>query len=454
MTNTALAATTITAATTAAEPDGAPRLPSLDILRGIAILGILFMNINDMGASLNASFGDFRHLGWTRADQVAWWLREVVASGTARGMLEMLFGAGMVILTGRLMDADRHWAALKRYYWRNLVLLGFGLVHIFILLWPGDILHSYALAALLVFPLRGLRPRLLIVLGLAMATLQLVGGTFDYVQTGRSIAAYDSAQVAQAASRPLTKEQKDAVDRRAKREQRLVRETRLIATEDAARTGSAASWVRWQWHQEFALQGKGIEVFIVWEAASLMLLGAALFKLGWLQGDRPARWYAHAALATYLFAFAMRVPMAQEMTRFGVFPHLSQIFSEYGRIAMTLGHVFLVNWLLASGAGARALALFRAAGQTALSLYIAQTILCLWVLYPPWGLALYGRSGWAGLMLTALAINAALLLLANWWVRRYRIAPVEWAWRSIVAGQRLPIRREVKGAGPVPLPVG
>ena len=47
-----------------AEPDGAPRLAVLDILRGIAILGILFMNINDMGASMEGSGYDARLLGW------------------------------------------------------------------------------------------------------------------------------------------------------------------------------------------------------------------------------------------------------------------------------------------------------------------------------------------------------------------------------------------------------
>ena len=104
--------TDVTMATTN-EPDGAPRIGSLDILRGIAILGILFMNINDMGASLWASFGDFRQLGWTGADQAAWWMREVIANGTARCMLEMLFGVGMVILTDRAAASMGRWRLLR-----------------------------------------------------------------------------------------------------------------------------------------------------------------------------------------------------------------------------------------------------------------------------------------------------------------------------------------------------
>ena len=445
---------TDTALGTAAEPDGAPRLLNLDILRGIAILGILFMNINDMGASMNASFGDFRHIGWSAADQIAWWIREVVASGTARGMLEMLFGAGMVILAGRLVDDERRWAALKRYYWRNAVLFAFGLIHIFILLWPGDILHSYAIAALVIFPMRNLRPRLLVMFGLAMSLLQLAGGGMGYVESGQSIAAYEAAQVAQAAGGPLTDEQKAAVKRRAERTERLANSAKEVAAEDAQRSGTAAQWVRWQWHQEVAIQGKGIEVFIVWEAASLMLIGAALFKLGVLQGSLSARWYAAATVTAYFFGFAIRIALAAESVRTGVFPHLTQALYEPVRIAMTLGHIFLVNWLLASGIGARMLAPFRAVGQTALSVYIAQTVIALWVLYPPWALALYGRSGWAVLMLTAVAINVALAVLANWWVKRYRMAPVEWAWRSLVAGRRLPFRRGAPFGAPEAVAVG
>jgi uncharacterized protein len=65
----------------------------------------------------------------------------------------------------------------------------------------------------------------------------------------------------------------------------------------------------------------------------------------------------------------------------------------------------------------------------------------LWVLFPPFGFALYGKLSWMPMMLVSAGVDLALLGLAMLWVRRFQIAPVEWAWRSTVAGQRLPFRR-------------
>lgn len=118
---------------------------------------------------------------------------------------------------------------------------------------------------------------------------------------------------------------------------------------------------------------------------------------------------------------------------------------------MTLGHIGLVSLLLKSAGGARLLAPFKAAGRTALTIYIGQTLICLWLLYPPFALGLYGKTGWAGLMATAFAVDALLLYAANIWVRHYRIAPVEWAWRSLVEWRRLPIRKRPAVARPEPI---
>ena len=446
------------ALTTATEPDGAPRLPVLDILRGVAILGILFMNISDMGGSLYAFFsGDARHLGWSGADQVAWWLREVLANGTARCLLEILFGAGMVILTDRAADRMGGWAVLRGYAWRNIVLFLFGLVHVFVLLWPGDILHSYALAALVAMGFRNLRPRLLLTIGLALATLQLVGVSASYFSLQLQRQAVARIEAKQASHQPLTASDRkmlaERAERRAKRAKDRADDAARVAAEDQARTGTALSWARALWGVFLQFEKNLSEIAVVWEAAGTMLIGAALYKLGVVQGARDRRFYVRLTLVCYLLGLGLRAWAAYADTRFDDRSSLSAAFGEYARLLTTLGHVGVVNLLAASVTGGRWVRPFEAAGRTALTVYILQTIVCLWVLYPPWGLGLYGRQGWAALMLMALAVNAGLLLLANWWVRRFSIAPVEWAWRSIIAGRALPFRKRKSGsATSSPLP--
>ena len=431
--------------TTPAEPDGAPRLAVIDILRGIAILGILFMNINDMGQSMTASFGDVRHLGWTTADQIAWWLREVLANGTARCLLQMLFGVGMVILTDRFATAAGKWAALRRYYVRNIVLFVFGVVHMYILLWPGDILHTYALASLVAVLFRTLRPRFLLPIALIFATLQLGGaGFYVLYQAPRAEAKFAAVEAKRDAGTALTagekkvlKEHQESDDARVKRR---AERTADIAKEDKGRLGTSWTWIVAQTEMSLSRFPTLGEIGSVWESAATMLIGAALFKLGIIQGSRSRRYYVWLTLLCYAVALPLRILGAWETTRFDTLPQLSWATNEYARLVMTLGHVGLVHVLLATVTGARLLKPLEAVGRTALSIYIGQTLICLWVLYPPFALHLYGEQGWMALMITASVVNVVLLWAANWYVQHYRIAPVEWAWRSLVEWRLLPIR--------------
>ena len=433
--------------TTAAEPDGAPRIAVLDIMRGIAILGILFMNINDMGASLYASFDDIRHLGWSASDQAAWWLREVLANGTARCLLEMLFGAGMVILTERAATKAGGWAIMRGYYARNLILFAFGLVHIFILLWPGDILHTYGLAALVAFLFRRLRPRWLITIGLSLAVLMLtLGGYFGYYRTLETRAQVSAIQAKVTAGEKISAADRKVLagDAEAKQEraQAKAKSKADIAAEDTARTGTFMTWARMQWHVIVELESNFLELLFVWEASSVMLIGAALYKLGILQGRRSREFYIGLAAIAYVVGVSLRIWGALAQTAPpGTGPHFAAFTYEVARLAMTLGHVGAINLLVTTGFGAAMLRPFVAAGRTALSIYIAQTLICLWVLYPPFMLALYGKMTWGPLMVSAFLINALLLVGANLWVKRFDIAPVEWAWRSLVEGRVLPWRK-------------
>ncbi|MDH7972638.1 DUF418 domain-containing protein [Sphingomonas sp. AR_OL41] len=430
----------------AREPDGAPRIASLDIMRGIAILGILFMNIDGMGGSMNAGHGWALLLGWTVPDHIAWLLRQIVADGTARCMLEMLFGAGMVILTDRTVATAGRWAGVRRYYVRNLILFAFGMVHIFILLWPGDILHIYGLTALIVFPLRRLRPRWQLLLGVTFMVFTLVTGAGEVRSVAQENALVASAAQHRAAGQPVTADEAKAVKSNDKWHAKVAEQKHMIAVENDARSGSFASWRAALIGIYTMLLGRGAPMMWLWEAGATMLIGTALFRMGILAGQRSARFYGGMLIAGYGLAIPLRAIGAWQTSQFGDGISIEWSTSELARVAMTLGHVALIHLLLGTARGRALLSPFTAAGRTALSLYICQSLIGLWLLYPPFALGLYGKMGWAGFMLTALAIDALLLLVANWWVVRFEVAPVEWAWRSLAGGRMLRFRRKSRAA--------
>ncbi|WP_332717399.1 DUF418 domain-containing protein [Sphingomonas sp. ZT3P38] len=432
-------ARTVTIATafpTIPQSEGAARLVTLDILRGLAILGILFMNVDGMGASIWGRAPGA--LGWSPPDQIAWWLRQVLSTGTARGVLEMLFGAGLVILTDRFARTGGEWQVMKRYYGRTIILFLFGLVHAFILLWPGDILHIYAMAALLAFLFRRLKPRWLLALGLSCALFKLVSGGIAYHESVRTAQQLAALEAGRSADRALLERVAESKAQHARSEAAT---RTLIAAENKARSGSFMSWAGAQWHSMREVVSRGMYPWFIWAEGGCILIGAALFKLGILQGNRSRRYYLWLFLCAYAVAGGLRIWEGWEMTRFSDAPQVSAPFHELARLVMTLGHVAFVNWLVTRKAGAVLLQPFVAAGRTALSLYILQTIICLWILFPPFALGLYGKMTLMQLMLTATGIDLFLLLLANLYVRRFDIGPVEWAWRSIDERRPLPWRR-------------
>ncbi len=164
----------------------------------------------------------------------------------------------------------------------------------FILLWGGDILHSYGLAALVVFWFRRLAPRWLISIGLVMAVMQLVGaGYFNYYH-GMQQRAEVAALRTQARRRPCAERSRQGDPGQGRRERgqaakALAEHKAEIAREDADRSSTTARWVAEQIRMSAErLFGVG-ELFAIWESASVMLIGAALFKLGILQGERSRR---------------------------------------------------------------------------------------------------------------------------------------------------------------------
>ena len=424
---------------------GRDRIEVLDALRGFAILGIFYMNLPAMAGPISAMFGSIRDMGWSPADQSAWLFMETFLEGTQRGLLEMLFGAGLMVTAAKAMTPDGPVAVADLYIRRNLWLLAFGLINIFVLLWPGDILHIYALCALALFPFRKLSLRWLIPLGLLISSVQLIVGGIEYVSRTELQQTQASAAEKQARGEKLTAEETEAkkewqekIDKIAGKEPV---EEKLAKDEAKARAGSFGDYAGFWISTYILFVGKGSLLGGVVEAFGTMLLGIALWKTGFIQGRRSTRDYLIALVVAYGFGLTARYVGGLEKMSFAPIPKTIWMTAELARIAVSIGHIALINVLIRTGLGHKALKPFLAAGQMAFTLYLMQQVIGIYFLYSPIGLHLPMAPGWAYLLGLASAVIVAQLIFANLWMRWFASGPLEWIWRSLAYCRKQPFRR-------------
>jgi uncharacterized protein len=143
----------------------ADRIQTIDIIRGVALLGILMMNIPHFGMDYSGidsvlrgkhNTSDFRTL------QVI----EAFFGGTMRALFSMLFGAGMILFTTNKKETPGGITVAEYYYRRLLWLVLFGVIDAYVFLWFGDILYAYGLCGMLLFVFRKLPPKWLLIIGM------------------------------------------------------------------------------------------------------------------------------------------------------------------------------------------------------------------------------------------------------------------------------------------------
>ena len=402
----------------------AERYPFPDILRGIAIAGILFVNIWMMGSVPGIEW-DPRLQGWSALDQAVWWLQVVTIEGTMRGLLELLFGAGFILLADRGITRGR-------YYRRTLLLILFGLVHGFLLLWPGDILLIYGLAGLFLWPLRHLEPQQMIgagIGGLIMLTGLGLGATVGIANT-RAF-----AEGAAAAGAPASDERLAAW--RAY-ETALTPDPASHERAKAARHGDLSE----NWHYKLGVAAEmntpmSARIWLI-EPLAMMLIGAALMRLGVMVGDAPVGIFRRLLLVGYGLGIPIGILEWGDLA-WDAFQEASPMLlwsDQIGRTAMTLGHLGLAGWLWHSGIASRMLSAFAPMGRMALTNYISQTLVCQWILFPGFGLGLYARLSLSQLWGVAIVIITAQLVVSALWLHRFRFGPLEWLWRWGSYGRR------------------
>ncbi len=405
------------------------RIASIDVLRGVALLGILSINI--WGFALpGIAFTDPPFVGgWSAINRGVWGLFHLLCEQKMMSLFSMLFGAGLVVMVQR---SDARGMSLTGIYYRRISwLLLFGLCHAF-LLWDGDILVPYALCGFVLYPFRRLRPSTQIVLGVLVFLCQVPP------TIGVGLKELHLQQVTGPDNDQGTEEQ-----RQTRRElEGLIFPSRDIDAEiERHHQGYAAQFAK---RAEDNLS-EFVPGFLLWSgprAGGLMLIGMGLMQLGVFTATRSYRFYTTLAVLGYFLGLLVVGYGILEMTSHG-FDALRQIlwsghFNYIGSLFVALGHVGLVMIICKAGLLSWLTARLAAVGRMALSNYLMQSILCT-TIFEGWGFGLFGKPDRIELLGVVAAIWLVQLAFSPLWLRYFRFGPMEWLWRSLTYWRRYPL---------------
>ena len=409
------------------QPKARGRVESLDLIRGLAVMGIVLANLNSL-----SSMG-MEH-SWPPADgplspgeKAVWLFEYLFVDGKLRGLFSLLFGAGMIVFLerARARGAPAISLQLRRLFW----LLLFGLAH-FYLLFDGDILHNYAVAGLVALLFLRVPPKWM--LGIAAAVLV----AFSYLPTSDlwGYRTFEVQALAAPADSDIRREYQGEID--AERNQ-------AYAEADVLREGSLADVVVFRVEHSTGGLAGNVSYWLV-EYLCLMLIGASLFRLGFFSGEWDRRRMLAWGLAGIAVSTAASLPLGLWTIREG-FPRALHLFVFYGpvhaiRLPMILGFaavlVAVAPALLRGGIGRR----IAATGRTAFSNYIG-TSLVMALVFQGWGLGLFGQLDKVERLVPLLAVWALMLVWSPTWLGRFAFGPLEWLWRCLTYWKLFPIRR-------------
>jgi uncharacterized protein len=402
---------------------------SIDAVRGFAVLGILLMNIVGMGLPAFAYVDPTYAGGSTGADLWTWAVNNVLTDGKMRALFTMLFGASAVLIAQRAEGGEPGPAAT--HYRRMLWLFVFGMVHAYFLWW-GDILVTYALAGLVIFPFRKLGWRLQLGIGVAVLAALLGLNLFE----ARELTAMHAAAMAPGAA-------PDAVRAWQEASQLVAPSADLGRQEIAGYRGGFLDALRVRSLAARLLQLYLMPTSEIPEAIGQMFVGMALFRTGFF----TLRWSSRAYLAMiavgYLIAAPVTAWLAWTIWKAGFEPlplNRLEDWQQVTRPLIGLAHASVILLIVRAGAAQALVGRLAAAGRMAFSNYLMTSIITT-LLFDGFGLGLYGRLSRFQELAVVAGVWVFILVWSKPWLARFHYGPFEWAWRSLVRWRAQPFVR-------------
>ncbi len=418
------------------------RISSMDTIRGIALLGILLMNITGFGL-YKAYFDVTNNGGATGWNLNVWWMNMLFFEGTMRGMFSMLFGAGILLFTSRSAESNQGIAVTDLFFRRLMWMVLFGVIHCYLLLWDGEILYAYGIVGMFAFSFRHLTPKKLII-GLALMLAFDTSMTVrEYYSTNEMYKTSIAANLKKTKGDSLTVAEKKAISKWEDKVKENKASPQQLKDEMTARSKGYWSIVMHKAPDNMLAETVFLYRYNFWDTLAMMLFGMALFKNGILKASKSNRFYLIMALIGYGIGISINYYEANLITtnNFSIVS-ISKSFLTYqfGRIPTTCGHIAIIMLFVKSGILPFLQRAFAAVGQMAFTNYIMHSIICN-IIFLGYGFAMYGKLQRYELYYIVISIWIFQLIFSPIWLKYFRFGPLEWMWRSLTYWKIQPFKK-------------
>lgn len=384
------------------------RFHALDLIRGVAVLGILIMNIYGFSNIFSYYMNPYALGEPSNSDVWIWSLTHIFADQKFYTIFSMLFGAGILLMADRAREKGV--SPGKYHYFRMFWLIVFGLIH-GLLIWFGDVLFIYACMGLWVFLFTDTSAKTKLITGIVLIALYslymaMVSFNIDKIPAEDLEFIFSMFYPDQA----------------------------FINEETLPYISSYASQLnhRVNFFQENVLS-MGL-TFGIFRIGGSMLLGMALYQYGVLTAERSRSYYIKLAVIGLLVGFSLTAWDMNQLFSNG-FSFEALLFSymtltNIAAVFIAIGYIALFALWIKSSAATKFRESLEAVGRMAFTNYIAQSIICTTIFYS-FGFGLFAELSRLQLMGIVAIVFLLQLIWSSWWLKRYHYGPLEWLWRSL-----------------------
>ena len=418
------------AAATASPVTRKVRIRSIDTLRGVALLGILLMNIIAFGLPYASYFNPVFDSNLEGINLSTYIAMDVFVEGSMRGIFSMLFGAGFLLF---FTKPDTNEDLVRGLYFRRtLLLILIGVFNAYILVWPGDILFTYGVAGLLLYVFwHYSAKKLALISGVIFALLAILHTASHMYSRGLREEVLEIEALP--ASTELNQVQQQTLAEWDTFLDQQLFTPELVEQDLQIRKSGYLEIFLFLVPFSLIIQTLGLVSSGLWDALAMMLLGMAFMKWGIFNASRSMRFY----LGMFVIGFGTGLPI----NYFEVNAFVSSGFEIYweaanrptydlGRLLVAIGYIGLIMMVCKSGILHLLRSALASVGQMALTNYLSQSLICN-AIFMGWGFNLLGELERFQIYYVVLGVWLFQLIASPIWLRYFRFGPAEWLWRSL-----------------------